>query len=509
MNDQNPQALLFIPALFVVLFFRAEFLEMSGATKALLTAFCLVLGTLFLLWGFSKKSTSYKERKKNAEILNNLPVELLGSSDSSVYMGEDVDLGANIFLPDNIRTRHVHILGATGSGKTESVILNFLKQDVARGLGTIILDAKGDQSFLNELNQCVPEEKLLVFDLGSKTSLSYNPLLSGSALESAQRLFSSMTWSEEYYKSKALSSLQRIFQTHFEVTGRNPTLIEISQYLETPKTYSSFVSTEDFQESLAIEEFRDLSGLRDQVRSLTLGNLEKSLSPVRSDIDLFKASEGYVIYFRLQSLISPQIVAVLGKLVINHLNFIAGTTHRENGTEKKEKQSKERKLVPIYFDEFASFACVEFADLISKARSAKFALHFSHQSIGDIMEVSKGFLNRITDNAATKIVLRINDPESAEFFARSFGTKEYQKTTQRITNTKEIEDAEIVGEGTAREAHQFRASPDLLKTLPTGMGAVLIAHGQDKHGGASAVFKIRFPNLKSDRRTNNIIILGV
>ncbi len=62
------------------------------------------------------------------------------------------------------------------------------------------------------------------------------------------------------------------------------------------------------------------------------------------------------------------------------------------------------------------------------------------------MEVSKGFLNRITDNIATKIVLRINDPDSAEFFARSFGTKEIQKTTQRITNTKEIEDAEIVGE---------------------------------------------------------------
>jgi hypothetical protein len=495
MNDQHPQALLFIPALFVILFFRAEFLEMSFSTRVLSISFSLVLGTLFLLWGFSKKSASYKERKKNAEFLNNLPVELLSSSDSSVFMGEEVDLGANIFLPDNIRTRHVHILGATGSGKTESVILNFLRQDTARGFGSIILDAKGDQSFLDELNQYVPKEKLLVFDLGSESSLSYNPLLSGSALESAQRLFSSMTWSEEYYKSKALSSLQRIFQTHFEVNGKNPTLIEISQYLETPKTYSSFVSSEDFPESLAMDEFRDLSGLRDQVRSLTLGSLEKSLSPVVSDIDLAKAYEGYVIYFRLQSLISPQIVAVLGKLVINHLNYMAGTTHRENGTEKKEKQAKERKLVPIYFDEFASFACVEFADLISKARSAKFALHFSHQSIGDIMEVSIGFLNRITDNAATKIILRINDPDSAEFFARSFGTKEYQKTTQRITNTKEIEDAEIVGEGTSREAHQFRASPDLLKTLPTGMGAVLIAHGEDKPGGASAVFKICFPKL--------------
>lgn len=76
------------------------------------------------------------------------------------------------------------------------------------------------------------------------------------------------------------------------------------------------------------------------------------------------------------------------------------------------------------------------------------------------------------------------------------GTKEIQKTTQRITNAKEIDSAEIVGEGTTRDAHQFRTSTDLLKTLPTGVGAVLIAHGQETPHGASSVFKIRFPELR-------------
>jgi hypothetical protein len=62
----------------------------------------------------------------------------------------------------------VHILGATGSGKTESVILNFLRQDVARGFGSIILDAKGDDSFLSELMSLVPPEKLK-WDRGNPT----------------------------------------------------------------------------------------------------------------------------------------------------------------------------------------------------------------------------------------------------------------------------------------------------------------------------------------------------
>ncbi|MGZ3749006.1 MAG: type IV secretory system conjugative DNA transfer family protein, partial [Pseudobdellovibrionaceae bacterium] len=396
-------------------------------------------------------------------------------------------------LPDHIRTRHVHILGATGSGKTESVILNFLKQDVSRGLGSIILDAKGDHSFLSELKNWVPGNRLLVFDLTDPESLGYNPLDSGSPLEAAQRLFSSMTWSEEYYKSKALSALQRIFQIHFEINTQNPTLSEVARVLETPDSFSAFVNTVDFPQALAVKEFQDLSGLRDQVRSLTMGHLGRILSPNSdSKINLADAENGAVIYFRLQSLMSPQIVSVLGKLIINHLNFLAGTAHRER------THAKQRKLVPVYVDEFASFACPEFADLISKARSAGFALHFSHQSVGDVVEVSPGFLNRITDNAATKIVLRINDPDSAEFFARCFGTKDIQKTTQRITNAKDIDTAEVVGEGTTRDAHQFRASPDLLKTLPTGTGAVLIAHGRETPHGASSVFKIRFPELKKN-----------
>jgi hypothetical protein len=70
--------------------------------------------------------------------------------------------------------------------------------------------------------------------------------------------------------------------------------------------------TEEFPAALALEEFKDLSGLRDQVRSLTIGSLAKTLSPADVPaIDLSKTSEGMVMYFRLQSLMSPQLVAVV------------------------------------------------------------------------------------------------------------------------------------------------------------------------------------------------------
>ena len=466
--------------------------SLSAVDAALFVLFSTAVVSIGLVLFWEYKSKSGRDNKKRLSFLKELPRFLLCTSIDSICLGRDDDLRAKIYLKDSLRLRHVHILGATGSGKTESVILNFLMQDVARGYGGIILDAKGDASFLASLREHVPEDRLQVFDLGSEESLTYDPLAAGTPLESAQRLFSSLTWSEEYYKSKAFSALQLLFQIYHGHRKKNPRLIDLATYLEDPDSYTAIAVSETYPKKLAERDFTELSGLRDQIKTLCMGHLAKTLSPVGgSQIDLHAAEGGRVLYFRLQSLISPQLVSTLGRLLVNHLSFLAGTAHRS------EQVSKEKKFTPVYLDEFASFACPEFADLISKARSAGLALHFSHQSIGDLTEISEGFLNRITDNAGTKIVLRINDPDSAEFFARSFGTKLYQKTTQRITNAKEIDQAEVLSEGTQREAHQFRASPDLFKTLPTGVGAVLIAHGEATPHGASSVFKIRFPRLSA------------
>lgn len=483
----NDEALLGVLIGFLVLAaFRGYAMEATAFELFLTIILFVALFTMIGIFLWSRYSKKSIDLKKKVKTISEIPDALKLKSESSVLMGVEIDLNIPLYLPDNIRRRHVHIMGATGSGKTESVVLNFLKQDIEHGLGSIILDAKGDQSFIDYLKDAVDAEKLQIFDLSDENSLGYNPLAVGSPLEAAQRLFSSMNWSEEYYKSKALSALQSAFQYHYKRYGQNPTILDLKNCFDTVSIFAECMNIDLKNKSLE-KEFNDVSGLRDQIRSLSVGHLEKLLSPGENAIDLSKAVEGNIIYFRLQSLLSPQAVQILGKLIIQHLNFIAGSIHRQ--------KSNGNKLIPIYLDEFASFASVEFADLISKARSAGFALHFSHQSIGDLEEVSKGFLNRITDNSAIKIILRINDPDSAEFFARSFGTELYQKLTQKVTKSTNETGGELLGEGTARDAHQFRASPDTFKTLPTGVGSVLVAHGLKSSQGGSHVFKIQFPLL--------------
>ncbi|NCN41861.1 type IV secretion system DNA-binding domain-containing protein [bacterium] len=496
MNPQDDTYLLKMVGFGALALFLHSMFENLSRFDAFLLCTLLVAGfgvVGMVLWDhFSKRA---RVRKKAIAAISEEPKELLCSSSESISMGKESSLGATVYLPDSLRSKHVHIIGATGSGKTESVILNFIRQDVARGIGSIILDAKGDLSFINSLKAWVPKDKLEIFDLSDENSRSYDPLKAGSAIEAAQRLFSSLTWSEEYYKSKAFSALQRLFQIHSTRNkGKNPKLSDLDRYLNSPNTFAGCVQGPEYPEKLAMQDFEALSGLRDQIKILCLGHLNKILSPKDEEgLGLEKAHDGQVLYFRLQSLLSPQLVGIVGRLLINHLNFLAGSAHRAEGLAIRSK------LVPTYLDEFASFACPEFADLISKARSAGFALHFSHQSIGDLLDISKGFISQVTDNSATKIVMRINDPDTADYFARAFGTKLYKKTTQRITNAKDIDRAEILEDGTQREAHQFRASPDVFKTLPTGAAAVLIAHGQETPHGASSVFRIKFPKLETKK----------
>lgn len=492
-NNGSDTTLLFIVmglvayAIYENLSFSYTFLE--KVLFSLCVAMCLIFVGLVYYSYFSVHAKELKEKK---ELFDDVPTCLKVKNADSIRMGIATDFDREIFLPDHIRRRHVHILGVTGSGKTESVILNFLKQDISRDLGSIILDAKGDQSFVDYLNANAPKEKFQIFDLSDANSVGYNPLIEGSPLESAQRLFSSMTWSEEYYKSKAFSALLVIFEDFYKKTGRNPTIKDIKKYLEVSATLAEVLNL-DVKSKVFEAEFKDLSGLRDQIRSLCIGHFENILSPTKDkdSINLSEVFKGKIIYFRLQSLLSPQAVQVIGKLIIQNINFLTGNSHRG----KISDGNINRKIVPIYLDEFASFASPEFADLISKARSAGFALHFSHQSNGDLAEVSEGFLNRITDNSATKILLRINDPDTAEFYSRAFGTKLYHKMTHQVANASDKTSGDSTGSGTLREAHQFRSSPDHFKTLPTGVGSVLIAHGEKTKEGASHVFTIQFPRL--------------
>ena len=78
------------------------------------------------LFAYDHLSKNGRDNRKRLEQIKTIPAALIQKDLKAVLVGYDEDLKVAIYLPDRIRARHVHVLGATGSGKTESFMYPIL-----------------------------------------------------------------------------------------------------------------------------------------------------------------------------------------------------------------------------------------------------------------------------------------------------------------------------------------------------------------------------------------------
>ncbi len=460
----------------------------------------LVMGLLWLIAAAIKFlffSDQSDLESKRLGILEGLPDAVKSKHPLSAYLGWDPELKTAVYIPDQVRLRHVHVIGATGSGKTESVLLNLIDQDATRGYPIVILDAKGDQSFVDFLRKHPrAKDHLIVFDPGSpEKSVRYNPLASGPPTEAALRLFNSMTWSEEFYKTRCREMLLRVVAS-MERKGIRLTIKKLQEAFVSAKVLGGLVSNEDNPLDMKDAEYSQLAGIVAQINQLCHGNLGKLIAEdsAENTLDVRKAIQsGKILYFRLPALVDPETTKTMGRLLIAELAQYAAEVQAGGHSPV---------FTPTFLDEFGSLACPAFLELIAKARSAGLALHFSHQSMGDLAAAGESFGSQVTDNSSTKIVLRIYDPTTAETVAKTFGTKGSSKETRQLVKGS-LGLKEETGAMSVRDVREFRADPDKIKSLPTGHAYVLMNHALRPEGSSGDVFFLSFPRLPKYKEETN------
>lgn len=131
---------------------------------------------------------------------------------------------------------------------------------------------------------------------------------------------------------------------------------------------------------------------------------------------------------------------------------------------------KKAKFFSCILDDFQDYIYEGFGSLLNKSRSANVGVIFSHQALGDLDKVSEAFRNIVLTNTNIKVVMRMNDPETCDHFAKTFGTK----TTTKVTH--KTKDGDSTGDGTIRDVEEFNFHPNIFKKLGTGFGVVSIPH---------------------------------
>ena len=135
-----------------------------------------------------------------------------------------------------------------------------------------------------------------------------------------------------------------------------------------------------------------------------------------------------------------------------------------------------RLFASVFLDEFSSYAYPGFEQILNKARSAKIALHLSHQSTGDLEAVSPEFAKVVNTNTNIKCLLGLNDPDTADFFARHMGTETNLKFTERVEEKDNFcgSKNERTGSKSMRETEAYKIHPNRLKNLNAGEGVIHI-----------------------------------
>lgn len=270
---------------------------------------------------------------------------------SSVHLGLDQDTRRDLHLKQAFRTLHSEIIGTTGVGKSE-VILKMVSQDIKNHSGCLIIDGKSEASFVNKLYSFVKhhgrEKDFRFFSLANPgPSFSFNPLKGVSAQEVTERVFSSFTFENEYYKNiqyRIFLSLVRLILSMNEV----PTFSLVQRLLLDTDELTKWVEAcpdETLKRDLARflklgakEREERVSGLETTLGNFTSSDVAILFEETNHSIDLDEAMKtGQIVYFQLPTMYYPKLAAATGKLVLQCFQnavskrqiYLGGDTHGE------------------------------------------------------------------------------------------------------------------------------------------------------------------------------------
>ncbi len=400
-------------------------------------------------------------------------------------------------LTENQLNHHVHIVGASGFGKT--VLLSIIvKESICQNKGLLFIDLKNDLDTIDKFKKYAKdanrEQDLQIFSLNHPDSIPYNLISEGTATQLKDKIMSALVWSEEYYKHQSSSFLLRlliglvfkrdvlhktfglgdVLKYARSVDALEELFIEISK-IKTQQSQKTLIHIEDLIQFLKVKEnFNSLQGLRSQLESLVFSDFGDLISgdasvssPCPDGSRLFAPALNFfesiqqnkLIYIFLDSRRYSESSKAVGRFILQDLKMVSARIDAEIPKEN-------RKNFVCIIDEFADLAQEDFIGFLDRARSSKMSVVIAHQELSDLKRISPEFSARLTGNTSTLYAFLQKNSESAEAIAGMAGTRKVWKET--VQSSKFLFFDIPSGNKSLREVEEFNIHPNLIKSLSVG-----------------------------------------
>ena len=401
-----------------------------------------------------------------------------------------------VYISERQRTTHRHVLGKTGSGKTESVLWPQVLQDVLDGKGCVVISGKGSDEEVATIKGIAQvagrEADLRVFALPAWNqpnlpSHTYNMVWveprtpegdGGDPVAVAERVFSVLPLGDNrYYNTQAQIMFTNLCQLlHGMVDGRGfgrPfTMRDLAVCLKGVGNRNPA-----WQGALdhCLERSRDRVAAREVVSQIDrLGHeIHKALSGLVGAVDKFQAplvnayapdivmgdvlERNLIVYVQLPSNLFKIQAPSLGKVFLMDVQ-------QEGSLRQVFRATRNQRAFSVVVDEFGRFADLSFVDSLNQLRDANLQFTVAHQSLADLELVSREFANAVWDNTRIKDVLNQDHPALCEMVAKSIGTQQEVLKTVR-TEAGPLLTSLATREASTRLVESYKLHPNRIKNL--------------------------------------------
>jgi hypothetical protein len=335
---------------------------------------------------------------------------LLGENE---HAGQTVD----VRLSAEQRTRHTHIIGASGTGKS-TLLFNLIRQDIENGEGVAVLDPHGD--LIDRICGIIPPERIkdvvLVDPADESHSVGFNILSAHSNLEKNllasdliavfQRL--STSWGDQMN-----SVLQNAILAFLE-SDRRGTIADLRRFLiETPYRNEFLKSVKDSEVVYYWQKsFPHLSGNKSIGSILTRLDTFLAQKPIRhmvsqpeNRLDFAHIMDsGKIFLAKLpEGLLGRENSYLLGTLLVSKFQQIAMS--------RQAQQIASRRDYWLYIDEFANFITPSMAEILSGARKYRIGLTLAHHELHQLQR-NPEVASAVMTHPYTRIVFRVGDDDA-------------------------------------------------------------------------------------------------
>jgi hypothetical protein len=405
----------------------------------------------------SQKLRVYAGKTKSA------PTEVTGHL---FQLGMNTHLGQEVLvsLSPQQRLRHMHVIGATGTGKS-SLLLNLITQDIVQGRGVTVLDPHGD--LIDEVIKHIPEERMkdvVLVDPGdSEYPIGLNLLSAHSDVEriilssdmvALFRRFAT-SWGDQM-TSVLANAINAILESK-----NGGTLIDLRRFLVETSFRNKFLETVS-DPSIAYYWKHEFALLRQNSVAPILTRLDTFLRP-RIIRNMMAQKDGLdfgdiintqkILLVKLaQGSIGEENSYLLGTLFVAKLHQAAQS--RQN------LPPEARTPFYFYIDEFQNFITPSMSAILSGARKYGLGLILAHQDLDQLAVKDTELANSVLSNPAIRVCFRCGDKDAAKLEAGfSFFDATYLQSLG-------------VGQAIARvgqKDHDFNLSFDLAPKIETAV----------------------------------------